>query len=308
MHEDWWNRPTKIMIEWEGQMPEAASWSTFRYELHVANALSMFGKAVDFESLTFTPKGKHRVLFERRQQEFEFGKEFRLADNDLALQKVRPNASVISTLAQLNHRFSTDAVQALNTLVTNIAGLDNTQGQLGYALSFYLQNPDYLASLNRELSRLDLGLEEMKVTPMTPGGPVANFLHVGLNATIPLDRESRGTRRFIEVYPILQLVLNSGGVAVIDELDNDIHPSIIPEVFRWFYDKERNKLGAQLLFAGHNPAILNELEKEQVFFTEKQAGGATRIYGAADIKGLRREPSLMKKYLSGELGAVPHIG
>ena len=96
--------------------------------------------------------------------------------------------------------------------------------------------------------------------------------------------------------------------AVIDELDTDIHPLLVPELFRWFYDKERNKHGAQLLFTAHNPAILNDLEKEQVFFTEKPSGQPTRIYGAREIKGLRREPSLMKKYLSGELGAVPHIG
>ncbi len=93
-----------------------------------------------------------------------------------------------------------------------------------------------------------------------------------------------------------------------DELDTDVHPLLIPELLRWFYDPVRNPKGAQLLFSAHNPAILDELEKEQVFFTEKPSGKATRIFGAGEIKGLRREPSLMKKYLSGELGAVPHIG
>jgi len=102
--------------------------------------------------------------------------------------------------------------------------------------------------------------------------------------------------------------LDTGGVAVIDELDTDIHPLVIPELFRWFYDMQRNPKGAQLLFTAHNPSILDELEKEQVYFSEKPGGKPTRIYGARDIKGLRREPSLMKKYLSGELGAVPHIG
>jgi len=106
----------------------------------------------------------------------------------------------------------------------------------------------------------------------------------------------------------LQYVLDDGGLAVIDELDTDIHPLLVPELFRWFYDQQRNPQGAQLFFTAHNPAILNELEKEQVFFTEKPSGLPTKIYGARDIKGLRREPSLMKKYLSGELGAVPHIG
>jgi AAA15 family ATPase/GTPase len=123
-----------------------------------------------------------------------------------------------------------------------------------------------------------------------------------------LAQESAGTRRFIEIFPLLQYVLDRGGLAIIDEIDTDIHPLLVPELFRWFYDKARNQHGAQLLFTAHNPAILNDLEKEQVFFAEKPSGKPTHIYGAREIKGLRREPSLMKKYLSGELGAVPHIG
>jgi hypothetical protein len=161
--------------------------------------------------------------------------------------------------------------------------------------------------LNRELSRLDLGLEEMKIYPGNPG-PIAMFKHFGLDCDIVLAQESAGTRRFIEIFPFLQFVLDTGGVAVIDELDADVHPLLIPELFRWFYDNRRNPKGAQLLFTAHNPAILDELEKEQVFFTEKLDGKPACIYGAGEIKGLRREPSLMKKYLSGELGAVPHIG
>ena len=117
-----------------------------------------------------------------------------------------------------------------------------------------------------------------------------------------------GTRRFIEIFPHLQYVLDTGGVAVIDELDTDIHPMLIPELFGWFYDNRCNTKGAQLLFTAHNPALLIELEKEQVYFAKKPDGEPTQIYGARQIQGLRREPSLMNKYLSGELGAVPHIG
>lgn len=174
-------------------------------------------------------------------------------------------------------------------------------------LSFYAQHGGHLQRLNRELSRLDLGLEEMKLYPGS-NGPLAMFKHIGLDSEIVLGQESSGTRKFIEIFPSLQFALDNGGFAFIDELDTDIHPHLIPEVFRWFYDRQRNSKGAQLFFTAHNPAILDELQKEQVFFSEKPGGQSTRIYGASEIKGLRREPSLMKKYLSGALGAVPHIG
>jgi hypothetical protein len=306
-HNDWWNRPSKIAIEFDGYLTENMPAAIFRYELHVNNEPNKFGKEVSYESLSYAPKGKFRRIFERHEQKFSFGSEFGITNSDSRVQSIRPNASVISTLAQLNHKISGGLTHWLVGLQTNIQGLGKAQGTISSALNYYAQRPDYLQGLNRELSRLDLGLQEMKILPGNPG-PTAVFKHFGLDCDIVLAQESRGTHRFIEIFPLLQYVLDVGGIAVIDELDTDIHPVIVPEIFRWFYDKERNPHGAQLLFSAHNPAILDELEKEQVFFTEKPSGKPTQVYGASEIKGLRREPSLMKKYLSGELGAVPHIG
>ncbi len=304
-HNDWWTRASKIIIESDGWLGETAA--VFRYELHIGHQPNKFGNEISYELMSYAPKGKFRRIFERHRQVFTFGREFGVTNGDSRIQSIRPNASVISTLAQLNHRLSSDFILSLQRLQTNIVGLDKATGGLNAALSYYTQHPDYLQRLNRELSRLDLGLEEMKIHPGN-NGPIATFKHFGLDCDIVLAQESSGTRRFIEIFPLLQFVLDIGGVAVIDELDTDIHPLLVPELFRWFYDDKRNSKGAQLLFTAHNPAILDELEKEQVFFSEKPGGKPTRIYGARDIKGLRREPSMMKKYLSGELGAVPHIG
>ncbi len=304
-HNNWWNRPSKIIIESDGWL--AGTGAVFRYELHIAHEPKKFGSEVHYEAISYAPKGKFRRIFERHQQKFNFGREFGITNGDSRTQSIRSNASVISTLAQLNHKLSSAFILSLGRLQTNIVGLDKANGRLNNALSYYAQNPVYLQRLNRELSRLDLGLEEMKVHPGDTG-PIATFKHFGLDCDIVLAQESMGTRRFIEVFPSLQFVLDNGGVAVIDELDTDIHTLLVPELFRWFYDMQRNPNGAQLLFTAHNPAILDELEKEQVYFSEKPSGKPTHIYGARDIKGLRREPSLMKKYLSGELGAVPHIG
>jgi len=305
-HNDWWSRPTKIVIDYDGQIAESAPGAIFRYELQIGHHPSKFGNEVVFESLSYAPKGKFRKIFERKKQDFTFGKEFGLTANDSRIQSVRANASVISTLAQLNHKLSSDIILAVRGLQTNVVGLDKGNNGLSSALAYYAQNTNYLQRVNRELSRLDLGLEEMKIAPGNP--PITTFKHFGLDCDIVLAQESAGTRRFIEIFPLLQYVLDIGGVAIIDELDSDIHANLVPELFRWFYDVKRNPHGAQLFFTAHNPVILDELEKEQVFFTEKLSGKPTRIYGASEIKGLRREPSLMKKYLSGELGAVPHIG
>jgi hypothetical protein len=304
---DWWNRPTKIILEYDGQLGENGPCAVFRYELHIGHEPKKVGRDVSYESLSYAPKGKFRRLFERERQAFSFGPEFGISEGDPRVQSIRQNASVICTLAQLNHKLSNDFISSFPGQQSNIDGLDKPNGRLFHALSFYEQTPKYLQRLNRELSRLDLGLQEMKIQPGEIW-PVATFKHTGLDCDIVLLQESAGTRHFIEIFPLLQFVLDNGGLAVIDELDTDIHPLLVPELFRWFYDQQRNPKAAQLLFTAHNPAILDELEKEQVYFSEKPGGKPTRIYGAREIKGLRREPSLMKKYLSGELGAVPHIG
>ncbi len=305
---DWLNRPTRIKLEFIGRCLEKNQPGHYRYELEISHDETRFGKSVSYESLSCAPKGRYRRVFERSGQKFSFGREFGIGDNDPRAESIRPNASVISTLAQHNHPIALELIAIFREWMTNTPfGLTKaSQGLIG-ALNTYSERPEYRTALNRELSRLDLGLEEMELSAGRDG-PRATFKHFGLDCEILLEEESTGTRRFIELFPKIQASLDSGGVAVIDELDIHVHPNLMPEIIRWYYDRRRNPKGAQLLFTAHNPAILAELEKEQVFFTEKPSGEATRVYGAREIKGLRREPSLMKKYLSGELGAVPQIG
>lgn len=302
MRKDWLDKPSVVAIEFDGRMDAGQPASLFRYELRISPA-----KTLAYEGLFHAPKGRFRKLFERKEQDFSFGEAFGITDNDPRIQSIRPNASIISTLAQFNHPLSSYFKKALESVQANVVGFEKLNSNPQQLLSFYRQNHSYLDGLNRELRKLDVGLEAMRIG-QGPGGLFAQFDHTGLDQPIPMFGESQGTRKFIELFVMLQSVLNQGSLAIMDELDTDLHPLLIPEIFRWFGDPIRNPHGAQLFFTAHNPALLDVMEKEQVFFTEKSAGKPSIVYGARDIQGLRREPSLMKKYLGGELGAVPHIG
>lgn len=199
-------------------------------------------------------------------------------------------------------------VQRIGARLTNNLGLHRGQPNSNQWLAIYANNKKCLDRLNQELRRLDIGLESMSIEIGNQGAPFAKFKHVGLDGDIYFGEQSSGTQRFIETFPRLHFALETGGIVIIDELDNNFHPLLLPELLRWFSDPERNPHGAQLFFTAHNPAVLDDLEKEQVFFTEKPSGQASYAYSTRDIEGLRRAPSLMKKYLAGELGAVPHIG
>ena len=123
-----------------------------------------------------------------------------------------------------------------------------------------------------------------------------------------LEEESNGTQRFLAMFPVLWFTLMTGRPALIDEFDVDLHPLLVPEILRWFQDPETNPNKAQLLLAAHNAAIMDHLEKEEVHLVEKSNDGASSIIALRDVLGLRREPSLQRKYLGGVFGAVPNIG
>ena len=306
---DWWGKPTKITMEFDNLISNDAPSAIFRYELHIDHKASDFSnKIVSYEALSYAPKGKFRCLFEREEQKFHFGNEFGISNtNDPRKESIRPNASVISTLAKLNHPLSIYHRQRVGAFQTNIVGVSKVQQNANQWLSAYASDKSCLDRLNRELRRFDIGLEAMFIEQGNQG-LFAKFQHVGLDDYIFLAEESAGTQRFIEIFPRLHYAIETGSIALIDELDTDLHPLLLPELFRWFSDSKRNPHGAQLFFTANNPALLDDLEKEQVFFTEKPIGQPSHVYGAREIKGLRREPSLMRIYLAGELGAVPHIG
>ena len=175
------------------------------------------------------------------------------------------------------------------------------------AIRFYTNNRACVEALNREIQRIDLGIRSMQIK-QDASGSALYFEHEGLDQLMPWVLESHGTRNFIKYFPYLHTALESGGIAVIDELDIAIHPLVLPEMIRWFYDAKRNPRKAQLWMSCHAASLLEDLFKEEIFFCEKNSQGETRVYGLQDIKDARRTDNRYRKYLSGVYGAVTQIG
>jgi energy-coupling factor transporter ATP-binding protein EcfA2 len=263
-----------------------------------------------YEALRYWPitTGRQVRLFERKQEgSIAAGKPFGLAGYRSAIQKIlRPNASVISTLAQLGHPLSLLARQMAATIISNVF-IEKVEIHDDNVARFYAAQPDELQALNREIERIDLGIREVQIQDGA-NGPVAIFQHHGLATSLPVQFESHGTRAFIRIFPLLNRALITGGIAVIDELDLSIHPLVLPEIIRWFYDTERNPHNAQLWMTCQNASLLEELVKEEVFFGEKDPKGRTTVYGLQDIQAVRRDDNYYRKYLGGLYGAVPRLG
>jgi energy-coupling factor transporter ATP-binding protein EcfA2 len=284
---------------------EEALQCRYQYELEIGRDHTVLGEAMYY----WPPDTGRKVrLFDRDADgKVTAASAFGLSGFRQALEKVlRPNASVISTLAQLKHPFATSIWEAATTVFSNIL-IERTDGIEEQMVRLYADNPALVQALNREIERIDLGIRSMKLE-MGANGPIALFAHEGHDGLVPLVLESHGTRTFLKLYPYLLRALETGGIAVMDELDSAIHPLVLPEILRWFYDPLRNPHDAQLWMTCHNASLLEDLVKEEVIFCAKTHEGRSEVYGLSEIQAVRRDDNYYRKYLGGTYGAVPLIG
>ncbi len=307
--------PTRLAIRFAGPADTSKPNDTSRPQCCYAYEVVLGGpknkpQHVERETLRYWPKvaGRQTLLFDRREDgSIKAGKSFPLAGYRAAVEKIlRPNASLISTLAQLDHPLGLLGRQLATSIFSNVL-IEKVETTEEIILRHYAANPLLLQSLNREIARADLGIRKVQVQP-GPNGPIALFEHEGLTQPLPVQLESQGTRAFIRIFPLLAVALQTGGIAVVDELDLSIHPIVLPEIIRWFHDTEHNPLNAQLWMTCQNVSLLEELIKEEVFFCEKDSKGRTTVYGLRDIQAVRRDDNYYRKYLGGIYGAVPHLG
>jgi hypothetical protein len=133
----------------------------------------------------------------------------------------------------------------------------------------------------------------------------------GKKVALPFESESRGTNALLAItVPALEMLLR-GGTLLVDELDTSMHPNLVREVVRLFTPGPTNPRHAQLVFTSHDTSLLGNLssdesllERDQVWLTEKDADGSSRLYPLTDFSP-RRQENLERGYLQGRYGAVP---
>jgi hypothetical protein len=307
------NEPIRLAVELSGpldltaeQGTETAEQGAWRYELTLLLKEGRF--VVDAEALRQRTKGRGKWVrvFERKGVAVQAGHIFGLAGYADFVDKVGDNASLISTLAHFKHKPSVALQQATSRLTTNVQ-LDRIDVSDGDAFRHYAGNSAVVDALNRDIQRIDLGIRRMRIEH-GPAGPYPMFEHEGLHEPMSWGYESHGTRNFIKYFALLNFALQNGGIVVVDEIDVSIHPLVLPEIVRWFHDPERNRKRAQLWMSCHAASLLEDLQKEEVFFCEKDGLGRTSVYGLQDIQNVRRTDNRYRKYLSGVYGAVPRLG
>ncbi len=309
--------PTAFSLEGEadfldpGEAPQR-----FRYELTIERQQRDDGTAapllVNHEALVHFPRGRRRRLFERGAlgTSVYVSREFGLTARDDRLKGIEPNRSAIATLGLVNVPVATRFAAFLrDSLVSasNIAGNDTFTPDTSTVINWLAASADAKRWVEAQIQRSDLGIEDMEIADGF-GGRHLRFNHSGLDAPVVLGYESKGTRCLVHLLPLIKLALDESGLAILDEVDGDLHVDMLWEILHRFRSRENNSRRAQLLVSSHHVGLLDDLEKEEVFIVEKDDSGATRVYGAQDVQGLRRDVRLYPKYRAGVLGGLPKLG
>lgn len=284
------------------------------------------------------PKGRAALIFRRVGDEVEAGSIER--QKTRAVQElIRSNALFLSTAASAKHGallplyqwFSRNLILAeadsrswRQALTTQMLSEDHHRDRVLALLqaadlgvtSAQKREPDPIIQERfRRAVRILQGIEE---EPESDGGPTFEELGVelvhrgtgGEEVLLQAEDESLGTRVWFGLIgPVVQ-ALESGSVFLADELDASLHPALVTELVRLFQDSETNPRRAQLVFNSHDPTLLGDsvgvrlLGRDQIWFTEKNNDGSTRLYPLVDLDP-RKQEAIGKRYLDGRYGATP---
>ena len=313
------NRPMRFAIELGGAMnmaPDVMQRASagqhveeglYRYELEI-DMRDGVPLRIAAEALRQKPhgQGKWQRVFERDAEgKVKASKSFSLSGFQHLVKTLAGNHTVLSSFAKFQHPSAQIFVNAARKAFFQI---EPAQSSVDRDVIEYLRGqPHVLSGLKEELSRIDVGVEGLRFDE-TQNGPILLFKHSGLHLEMPWLLESHGTRAFIKMYPYIVAALDTGGLVAIDEMDAAIHPVVLPELVRWFYEKTgRNNRDAQLWLSCHSASLLDDLHKEEIVVCEKDRQGRTRVYSLMDVK-VRRDENHYRRYLSGAYGGVPLLG
>lgn len=120
------------------------------------------------------------------------------------------------------------------------------------------------------------------------------------------EEQSDGTRRMLDLIPAIQKMTNEASVFFVDEIDRSLHPSMTKSLMEYFMAHQTK---GQMVFTTHesNMLDLEIFRQDEIWFTEKDPSGATKMYPLSDYKP-RYDLDIRKGYLAGRFGAIPFLG
>lgn len=274
----------------------------------------------------------HEALYQKRER---FGyvfirdwdddsKSYTVKQQDFGLpaqeaRKVRPNVSLIAWAAQFGVPLARR--MAGSDIITNVNVLGRIpMGDLAVqaAAQHFHSHPEQRDSMNKLLSSWDLGLSGIDLQEVVINDPrqtespaqkiwlpLGRHRSHGKEFQLPFALESSGTQGAFVLLARLLEALEAGGLAVIDEFENDLHPHMLEPILDLFANPATNPHQAQLLFTCHAIEMLNLIHKSQVMLVQKNMDCESTVSRMDAVEGIRNDDNFYAKYMAGAYGAVP---
>ena len=127
--------------------------------------------------------------------------------------------------------------------------------------------------------------------------------------SFPLELESDGTVRLMNLLPILLEKQETESVYVMDELDRSMHPNLTRFLIEQYLRKARRGQPCQLIFTTHDAMLLDQnlLRRDEFWVAERTLQNVSQLIPFSDYSEVRKDKDLRKSYLQGRLGGVPDL-
>lgn len=246
-------------------------------------------------------------------------------------RRVRPDALLLSVAAQFNNPTATDAMGWFTRSPSPLMG--NGANRLSLLTSSLAADDEGFARrLTGFMRAADLGIVswavERRPVPRTlweqippearegvraflqEGEPVPKAVHLDADGEPVVfdlaEDESAGTAQLYALAGLWLEALHVCPLVTRDELETSLHPLMARHLIESLHGMERP---SQLVFSTHDCTLLDRdlLRRDQIWFTEKDRTGATKLYSLWDFR-VRHDEDLQGRYLKGRYGAVPFLG
>ncbi len=279
------------------------------------------------ESLYFAPNGQKSLLYNREEKNIKWGTSFSGAKKLIA-DTTRYNCSILSVAAQLNNQTLLPIYTSIRKSYKGFVSPEKG-GLTGYTLSRIEENSDFkktVISMLQEVNNSNISdiIVHSKAIPQEyldelpqeirakllkknaiPKNRKAILIHsYDKEYELPLELESRGTQRLLELATPMYDLTHTHSFLMIDELETSLHPKVQK---RFISDFLKNEMSSQILITTHNTDLIDSglFSDSEICFALKDKSGNTQIHSITDFTGVRKGVSRKHMYEAGKFDQIP---
>ena len=318
------NRSSEFELIFYIKDTETAQYIRYDYNLQLTT------EKVLYESLFYAPKRQKKRIFERSESnKIKWGSDV-IGTKKISEERTRPNCSVISTGAQIQHPVLKLFYDHLYYSFRGMIQPASSENLSDYIFNKVEKDSDFKNLLTNLLSISGIGTindiqiisrdipdilvkqfpveiqKEIEETNWKVRRVMLNHKYNNSDYALPLSMESAGTKKLMELsLPLYDLIV-SKSIVLIDELESSLHQELVELFLDLFLEISDH---SQLLFTTHNQDLLDSglLRDDEVWFCYKTMEGNSVYNSITDYKGVRKEASRKKLYNADKFGALPNI-